>query len=486
MKITCLVNKFPKLSETFVLGQITGLIDRGHDVEIISLTKPTEEIAHEDVNKYGLLQKTHYINKSPSSLGFELNERIVSLLMFTDLIHAHFVAIPAEWAQNISKMFNIPFIITAHAYDIFINPEPDSLKKKFLNTTKIITISEYNENYLLELLGEEFKSKIEVIRCGINLEDFKYLEREPGKVVKIIIVGRLVEKKGISYAIDAFSKVLAEHQNTELRIIGDGPLKDEISGKIAEQNLGDKIVMLGEQTKSAVIHEMMEADIFFLPSLTAENGDREGIPVSIIEAQATGLPVVSTVHTGIPEAVTEGESGFLVPEKDTDAMAERLDTLIANPELRIEMGKTGRSHVEKYFDQQRELDQLEELFKNVITYNKLISDMPEKQLNTIKQRAKLVGDLLNKLDIEIQDKIKEIRGKDKEIRGKDREANRKNKDLKKKDEELKLKQHELQVKEKDIQNLKRELSELKNTLGYKVHKKASNVLENLKSQIKKK
>ena len=469
MQITYLVSQFPKLSETFVLGQITGLIDRGHDVEIISLTKPTEEIAHEDVNKYGLLQKTHYINKSPSSLGFELNERIVSLLMFTDLIHAHFVATPADWAQTISTMFNIPFIITAHAYDIFIDPEPDILKKKFDQSTKVITISEYNEHFLLELLGRDLSDKIEVIRCGIDLEDFPYVERKPGKTVKILTVGRLVEKKGITYAIEAFSKIQERHQNTELRIIGDGPLKDEISGRIAELKLEDKIVMLGEQTKLAVIHEMMGADIFFLPSLTAENGDREGIPVSIIEAQATGLPVASTVHSGIPEAVVEGKSGFLVPEKDTEAMAERLITLITNPELRIEMGKTGRSHVEKYFDQQRELDQLEELFKNTITYNKLLSDMPETQLNTIKQRAKLVGDLLSKLD-------SEIRGNKKIIKQKENEIKQNVKEIKSKDNEIKQKNEE-------IYKLQTHLDYIQSTTAYKIYMECAGVVDRIKKLI---
>ena len=105
MKITYIVNIFPKLSETFVLSQITDLIDQGHEVEIISATRPSEQVVHDDVLKYGLLQKTHYLVRNLTSLGFELNENLISALFFTDLIHAHFAALPADFALKISKIF---------------------------------------------------------------------------------------------------------------------------------------------------------------------------------------------------------------------------------------------------------------------------------------------------------------------------------------------------------------------------------------------
>lgn len=419
MKITYVVNTFPKLSETFVLGQITQLINRGHDVDIISINKPTEESVHEDIDKYKLLERTQYINKSPSSLGFEPNERLITSLIFTDIIHAHFAAYPADWASKFSRFLGIPFVITTHAYDIYINPDVEDLKEKFEDAAKVITTTDYNKNYLSKLLGEKYRANIEIIRYGIDISRFSFIERKSSGNVKILFIGRLVEKKGPSYAIEAFYKVLQEIPNIELRIIGDGPLKDELNELIHKLNLKGKVILLGAQPQSMVLKEMADADIFFLPSLTAENGDREGSPVSILEAEATGLPVVSTIHTGIPEIVVDGKTGFLTPEKDTFAMAERLKQLVIDPELRAKMGKAGRAHVETKYDRKNEIDNLENLFINLLENKQIISDMSDSQLSTLRERIRNLGMQLSKLDADIRVKTNVIKEKDKEINQKD-------------------------------------------------------------------
>ena len=512
MKITYIVSKFPKLSETFVLGQITDLIDRGHDVEIISIEKPTDEAVHEEVNKYNLLEKTHYINKSPSILGFELNDKILSPLIFTDLIHAHFAANPASWALKISQLFDIPFVFTAHAYDIYINPDVEGLREKFESATKVITISNFNKNYLLNLLGQEFEEKIEVIRCGIDLDKFCYSTRTPKEIIKILFVGRLVEKKGPSYAIESINRVLKDYQNIELRMIGDGPLINEVNDLVKELNLNEKIVLLGAQPHSRVLKEMEEADIFFLPSLTAENGDREGIPVSIMEAQATGLPIVSTIHTGIPELVLDGKTGFLVAEKDTTAMAERLKELAMNPELRINMGESGRSQVESIYDREKEIDQLDKLFRNVCKDKTLVSEMSESELKTIRQRIGKVGDQLKRLDSEIrkknieseqlhkdriqkdrelqqrkkeiQQRNKEIQQRNKEIQHKDKEISQKLGEIKQRDRELTKKNNEILKKNKQITHLQKRLDTIQSKLAYKAYVKVITFVNYVRRQIK--
>ncbi len=463
MKITYVVNTFPKLSETFVLGQITELINRGHDVDIVSINKPTEESVHEDIDKYKLFEKTHYINKSPSRLGFEPEEKLISSLVFTDIIHAHFAANPADWASKFSIALGTPFVITTHAYDIYINPDTEDLKEKFEDATKVITISNYNKKYLLKLLGSNFEQKIDVIRCGTDLNKFKYTERINKHLVKILFVGRLIEKKGGSCAIEAFKKVLEENQNIELRIIGDGPLNEEIEKLIQKLNLDGKVILLGAQPQSTVLKEMNEADIFFLPSLTAENGDREGIPVSIIEAAATGLPIVSTIHSGIPEIVIDGETGFLVQEKDTPAMAERLRQLIRDPELRTKMGKAGRAHVETNYDRKNEMDNLEKHFENLLENKVLISDMSENQLSIIRERIRNLGILLSKLDTEIRVKINEINEKSKEIGQKNQELNR---------------------KDEQITHLQERLGKIESKLVYKVYVKGVKLFENIYQKIK--
>ena len=505
MKITYIVSKFPKLSETFVLGQITDLIDRGHDVEIISIEKPTDETVHEEVNKYNLLEKIHYINKSPSILGFELNDKILSSLIFTDLIHAHFAANPASWALKISQLFDIPFVFTTHAYDIYINPDVESLREKFKSARKVITISEYNKDYLQNLLGQEFDEKIEVIRCGIDLNKFKHIQRTPKDIIKILFVGRFVEKKGASYAIETIDRLLKESHNIELRMIGDGPLINEVNDLIKELNLNEKIVLLGAQPHSRVLKEMEEADIFFLPSLTAENGDREGIPVSIMEAQATGLPIVSTIHTGIPELVLDGKTGFLVAEKDTTAMAERLKELAINPELRINMGKSGRSQVESIYDREKEIDQLDKLFRSVCKDKTLVSEMSESELKTIRQRIGKVGDQLKKLDTEIrqknieseqlhkdriqkdrelQQRNKELQQRNKEIQHKDKELSQKLGEIKQKERELTEKNNEIHKRDEQVAHLEKRLDTIQSKMAYKLYIKMSRILSRIRNFAK--
>lgn len=416
MKITYIVGVFPKLSETFVLNQITDLIDMGHDVEIISSGRPKEDVVHESVERYGLLRKTHYLTKNQSNIGFELDERLVSALFFTDIIHAHFAAGQTEIALKIARSFGIPFVFTAHAYDIFINPDAGALREKFEAASKAITISDFNKDYLLKMLGEDLREKIEVVRCGVRLEDFRFVERKPGDKVRILLVGRFVEKKGIRYAIEAFKEVAGEIQNAELRIIGDGELKNEIVGLMNALNLQERIALLGPMPQSAVLKEMEAADIFLLPSVTAANGDREGVPVSIMEASATGLPVVSSLHTGIPEVVIDGKTGFLAPEKDTDLLARRLKELILDPNLRSRMGKEGRANIERLHNHRAEMERLEGLFKDLIKGKDAVSGLSGGLRQMLEERVRGFGAELEYANGELRKKTATILAYETELR----------------------------------------------------------------------
>lgn len=404
MKITYIVGNFPKLSETFILNQITGLINKGHEVDVISFQRRKEDNIHEDVYQYNLLDKTQYIKKAASTnIGFVLNEKLVASLLFSDILHAHFASIATDLALTISKAFHIPFVFTTHANDIFSHPDKDQLREKALNAHKVITISEYNKAYFKNLIGHEFSDKIDVIRCGIDLDRFNYIEREPKKTVKILFVGRLIEKKGLPYALAAFNQVIQSVNNIELKIIGDGNKRAEIEDQIKGFSLQKKIALLGSLPQSRIIKAMEDADIFLLPSITAQNGDREGAPVSLMEAHATGLPVISTLHTGIPEVVVNGTSGFLVPEKDTHALSVKLKALIENYELRKKMGKAGRLHIEKWYDHKTEIDKLENLFKGVIKERPLISELPEAQKKVIKQRIKNIINQFEQREMQIEE-----------------------------------------------------------------------------------
>jgi colanic acid/amylovoran biosynthesis glycosyltransferase len=174
-----------------------------------------------------------------------------------------------------------------------------------------------------------------------------------------------VEKKGIPFAIEAFARTKNKYPQTRLKIIGDGYLKDTIEELIRQCDLQDRATLVGFHTQ--VKEEMANADIFILPSHTSKRGDKEGTPMVLMEAQAMGLPVISTFHAGIPEVVIDGETGFLVKEKDVDALADRLAYLLDHPELRLEMGKRGRAHIEKHYNARDEITHIERLYAEAST-----------------------------------------------------------------------------------------------------------------------
>ena len=410
------------MSETFVLSQITGLIDMGHEVNIIAARPSGEEIVHDDVEKYGFLKKTTYLKGSSLKPGFEISTELLDTLLFTDIIHAHFAAWPADIAMSLSMMTQIPFIFTAHAYDIFINPDIERLRSLSQNASRIITVTEFNKNYILEMIGDAYTDKIETIRCGIDTEKFFPEKREGSDTVTILTVGRLVEKKGIRFAIEAFSQ-LSNKKHLELRIIGNGPMKEELQRLAEELNLQDKIKLLGEQPQSVVANEMKHADIFLLPCVTAENGDMEGLPVVLLEAQAMELPVVSSIHTGIPEGIIDGKTGFLTPEKDVSAVAEKLEMLINNPSLRLEMGQRGRKHIEEQFNTKNEIENVEKLMRDLKSKADTSSISVKKQEVLRSMVHGVVSELVFQKDEKLKQKDEKLKQKDEKLKQKDEAIN---------------------------------------------------------------
>ena len=203
---------------------------------------------------------------------------------------------------------------------------------------------------------------------GVDMRAFKYKERtitetEP---LKVLTIGRLVEKKGIEYVIRALANVEPFGRTIEYHIVGDGPLRGYLKD-LADRVCPDKrVIFHGSCSSDEVRRQLNQAHLFVLASVTAANGDREGQPVSLIEAQACGLPILSTMHAGIPEAVIHGESGFLVPERDVAALADRLRFLIVNSDKWQAMGRSGRKHVENEFSLDKCTDVITSLYNQII------------------------------------------------------------------------------------------------------------------------
>ena len=395
MRIAFIVPEFPSLSQTFVLNQITGLMDLGHDIEIFAHRKVNNAKIHHDVLKYRLLERTQYygevhlripknkllrilkgialaakniwINPKPvlnslniikhkrQALTFQLLFRMMPFMQKDpyDIIHCHFGPV-GNHILRLKEMgaINGKLITTFHGYDISTyleDKEARIYEELFAKGDLFLPISRRWKQKLIELGCKE--DKIKIHRMGIDLSKFQLRTRSVSKngSVKILSVARLVEKKGIEYGIRAVAKLVKDYPDVVYRIAGDGPLREEFEDLIHRLEVERNVQLLGSVEQREVNDLMMNSDILLAPSVTAKDGDQEGIPVVLMEAFATGLPIISTYHSGIPELVQDGISGFLVPERDVDGLCEKLISLISKPGLRVQMGMAGRKCVEEEY-----------------------------------------------------------------------------------------------------------------------------------------
>jgi len=357
-----------------------------------------EEVLHEVVNEYHLLKNTHYFwrnrlfavnffmllkyflkalvhdlyNLKISKSRLKLNLKLAYFATIMDengvvLIHAHFANMGSV-ARRFGKMLKLPYTLTAHAFDIYLEPDTDELRKVMNDAESVVTISDYNKNHLNGEIG--VNNRIEVIRCGIDLDKFNQQKKiKADDKIRMLTVARLVEKKGIAYLIKAIPAVIKESPNCELTIIGSGPLYDNLQQLVRDHDMERYVQFRGDVSDSELMRYYEDADMFILPCIVTENGNRDGIPVSIMEAMAMELPVISTTLSGIPELVEDGASGILVPPKDEKAIADAIITLCKGDELRVKMGKEGRKIIERKFNIVFEAEKLIGVFENVVKYN---------------------------------------------------------------------------------------------------------------------
>lgn len=391
MKIAFVVDAFPTVSETFILNQITGLIDQGHQVEIFAGSRPNDSRIHPEVEQYHLLEHTHYIHAKPvgkskrlmgalsivpaclkrnplatlqslnmirygtEALSLNLLYKLEGFLAAGpfDILSCHFG--PNGLTGILLKELGIPakVITTFHGYDLSSYPlrhGPKVYEKLFHQGDLFLPISDYWKARLIALGCPP--EKIIVHHMGIDVDKFRFKSRMlcPDEQVRLLTVARLVDKKGLHYSIKAVAKVLRAHSNIEYAIVGDGPLRQELTDLIEQLGVAEKVKLLGWRDATAIRHILEGTHIMLLHSIISKSGDMEGIPVSLMEAMAMGIPVISTRHSGIVELVEEGRSGFLVAEKDIDDMADKIRHMITRPEKWAEMGAAGRKFIEANFN----------------------------------------------------------------------------------------------------------------------------------------
>jgi len=272
-----------------------------------------------------------------------------------------------------SKFLQIPFSFTVHASgDIFV--KPILLEEKVRSSHFVIAVCEYSKKYLNSLTNYKYSDKLCRIYNGVDPDEaHKYTtgkpvrnivsERQPN-TIKLISVGRLVNCKGF-YTLIEVCRILKSHgHDFRCDIIGDGPDRGIISEQILRWHLEQNIFIAGYSSLSSIYEYLSEADIFVLLSEIHVNGYRDGFPTVILEAMLMSLPVVSTWVSGIPEMVINGKTGILIPERDSIAAANALETLINAKTLRQAYGMEGRKRVLEQFNLKNNLVQVRHLFSN--------------------------------------------------------------------------------------------------------------------------
>jgi glycosyltransferase involved in cell wall biosynthesis len=291
------------------------------------------------------------------------------------LVHAHF-APDGLIALPLARALDAPLVTTLHGHDV---ARP---RRGMLMSGRLSRIRYALAEARLQRSGDLFLAVSEALRrkaigrgfpaertlthhIGADLALFapSPQQAEPGLVLH---VGRLVEKKGTAVLLEAFARVRRAGHEARLTIVGDGPLRAPLERQCAALGLAGNVEFLGARPQSEIAVWMRRAWLLAAPSVAAADGDSEGLPTVVVEAAASALPVVGTVHSGIPEAVIDGETGFLVPERDVAALAERIGALLGSAELRHRMGAAGRRLAEARFDAARQTAQLEAQYRALL------------------------------------------------------------------------------------------------------------------------
>jgi len=404
MKIGFIVSSFPELSQTFILNQVTGIIDSGNDLRIFSLKHSEQNMVHPEVEKYGLKDKVIYIevpknkirrilkalniiignihNKPVTILKslniFKYKKDALSLRLICqiapflgeelDIIHCFFGPV-GLFGLKLRELNAIKAKIATsfHGFDISKSKYTGNVsiyKTLFEKGDIFLPVCGYLKNKLLEFGCDE--EKITIHRMGIGLEKFRYRKSTINSSIRLLSVGRLIEKKGFSYSIEAVSRLTKDYPDLVYNIIGDGRLRNELDKLIDKLNCGKNIKIHGFKTNEGVARLFNSSDILLAPSVETQDGDGEGIPNVLKEAMAVGLPVVSTSNFGIPELVKDGVSGYLVPEGDIDAITEKIMILIKNTKMREDMGANGRKYIEENYDIKKLNPRLLDIYERVV------------------------------------------------------------------------------------------------------------------------
>ncbi|MHB0970491.1 MAG: glycosyltransferase [Thermoanaerobaculia bacterium] len=391
--IAVVLSRFPLITETFILREITELERQGQPVILVPMIREDPDVVHDEARPWidralftpfispailascarallrspGVMTRLlwwivrHSIYKPGlfvrSLMLFPKSVHLAELLQDADVkhVHAHFATHPATMATIIEALAGIPFSFTVHAHDIFVSRV--LLREKLRRAQFIRSISRFNRSYLAHIFPKETAGKVHVVHVGIRSGAYRPAE-SPADPAKILCIAALKPYKGVPHLVDACRILAAEGIPFACDIIGSGPMEASIRRSIERQGLAGRVRLRGALTQDEVAAELPRAAVFVLPSIVASNNQMEGIPVALMEAMAAGVPVVATAISGIPELVEEGVTGTLVDPGNPRSLADAIRRLLADRDVALALAERGRERVAREFELQRTVGEL--------------------------------------------------------------------------------------------------------------------------------
>ena len=397
-RVAFVLKGYPRLSETFIAQEIAALERRGLDILIVSLRHPTDKRVHpvHAEIRAPLLYLPEYLRDEPMRVvrawwrvrrlpGYRAaraiwlrdlwRDRTASRVrrfgqalvlaheVPTDVVrlHAHFLHTPASVTRYAATMGGLAWSGSAHAKDIWTTAQWE-LREKLSSCQWLVTCTATNRDYLATLAPA---GRVELVYHGLDLNRFQARplalpERDgslAGQPVRLLSVGRLVEKKGTDVLLDALA-LLPSRLHWRLVHVGGGPLRETLALRAGSLGIADRITWRGAMTQDQLLVEYGSADLFALASRIAQDGDRDGLPNVLMEAQSQGLPCVATDVSAIHELITNGSNGVLVEPESPPVLARALEALIVDPARRRVLGEAGRARVSAEFGMQTNLERL--------------------------------------------------------------------------------------------------------------------------------
>jgi colanic acid/amylovoran biosynthesis glycosyltransferase len=387
LKVAYFMSRFPKLSETFVLGEILAVEERGAEVEIFPLLRARENVVHSEARPLAarahyqpflslaiVRSQLHFLRSKPRAYvgalaGLlrgtwgSLNYLVGGLGIFPKVahvartmeangvehVHCHFSNHPAAAGYIVHRLTGIPYSFTAHGFDLHVDRH--MLCEKVAEAAFVVPVSEYNRELIVAECGERARGKLAVIHCGVDTDFFRPRESPPPeRPLSLLCVGTLHEVKGQRYFVEACRLLAEAGIPVRCTIVGDGPDHAALTRQIAAAGLERQVVLAGRRTRAELAEHLHAAHALVAPSVPTREGKREGIPVVLMEAMASGVPVVASAISGIPELVEDGVTGLLVPPRDARAVADALRRLLDDAALRQKLGVAGREKVVREFN----------------------------------------------------------------------------------------------------------------------------------------